>query len=109
MTSWPCSASSAAATDESTPPDIATTIRMGSRTNATTKPRRHEEEFVRERLRVFVPSWLHSGRYRLSSQPAELLHQPRQHLDDAIDFLLGGQHPQTETQRVLRPVRGQSH
>src|SRR5882757_3422089 len=27
MTSWPCSASSAAATDESTPPDIATTIR----------------------------------------------------------------------------------
>src|SRR5467141_1242220 len=26
MTSWPCSASRAAATDESTPPDIATTI-----------------------------------------------------------------------------------
>jgi hypothetical protein len=28
MTSCPCSASSAAATDESTPPDIATTIRI---------------------------------------------------------------------------------
>src|SRR2546428_5705525 len=28
MTSWPCSASSAAATDESTPPDMATTILM---------------------------------------------------------------------------------
>src|SRR5262249_8262832 len=28
MTSWPCSASSAAATDESTPPDIATTMRI---------------------------------------------------------------------------------
>src|SRR2546425_5208411 len=28
MTSCPCSASSAAATDESTPPDMATTIRM---------------------------------------------------------------------------------
>src|SRR5437899_273429 len=28
MTSWPCSASSAAATEESTPPDIAPTMRM---------------------------------------------------------------------------------
>src|SRR5688572_12094981 len=28
MTSWPCCARSAAATDESTPPDIATTTRM---------------------------------------------------------------------------------
>ena len=38
MTSWPCSASSAAATDESTPPDIATTIRMStSRNHEATK------------------------------------------------------------------------
>src|SRR5881628_2964904 len=34
MTSWPCSASSAAATDESTPPDMATTIRIGMPTTA---------------------------------------------------------------------------
>src|SRR2546428_8311069 len=57
MTSWPCSASSAAATEESTPPDIATTIRifwlLSPRLpplhpppvgHENTKPRKHEEE-----------------------------------------------------------------
>src|SRR5438874_1826951 len=38
MTSWPSSASSAAATEESTPPDMATAIRMIKK-----QPRRHEE------------------------------------------------------------------
>src|SRR5437867_10494379 len=41
MTSWPCSASSAAATDESTPPDIATTMRM---VNSTTKKNHKDHE-----------------------------------------------------------------
>src|SRR5438477_7424449 len=38
MTSWPCSASRAAATDESTPPDIATTMRI-----VRDQPRKHEK------------------------------------------------------------------
>src|SRR5688572_13907953 len=37
MTSWPCRASKAAATDESTPPDMATTMRIENLSLTTTK------------------------------------------------------------------------
>src|SRR5436190_3201068 len=73
MTSWPCSASSAAATDESTPPDIATTIRTFVLTPSTVyhegTKKNHEghEPFCTERascpsclrdMQTFVLSWL---------------------------------------------------
>src|SRR3989442_15335916 len=54
MTSWPCSASRAAATDESTPPDIATTMRIIQKSkdnHEDTKARRHEQTIL------FLSSW----------------------------------------------------
>src|SRR5688572_17431045 len=59
MTSWPCAARSAAATEESTPPDIATTTRMSPCSNSCDRPqflddRRHlREEIIN--IRVGVP------------------------------------------------------
>src|SRR5260221_7553796 len=115
MTSWPCSARSAAATEESTPPDIATTIRI---LRTVPGPRRHENTKVHEEenmLAFFVRSScpcvfvVPSGGYRLSRQAAQFVHQPRQHLDDAVDFLRRGKHPDAEAQRVLGPARPQSH
>src|SRR5580765_5826978 len=66
MTSWPCSVSRAAATDESTPPDIATTIRISQNLHSPRRREGHEDArrtsilymtylFVRLRvLRAFV-------------------------------------------------------
>src|SRR5438093_3835336 len=107
MTSWPSSASMAAATDESTPPDMATAIRIFQRSSSATKTRRHEENLVFRAaqdlvfLRVFVSSWLDNSP---SSEIPELLDKPGHHGDDPIDLLFGREHPQTEPQRVLRPV-----
>src|SRR6266850_1668252 len=118
MTSWPCSASSAAATDESTPPDIATTIlicaagphprRLSRLAHARRGTCRNDPLAVATR----TSSWFRGcvlSRGRLSSEAAEFLHKPRQHVDDAIDFLLGRKHPEAEAQRVLCPVRRQTH
>src|SRR6187431_1316941 len=82
MTSWPCSASSAAATDESTPPDIATTIRTVSAGCRGLRP---------------------------AGQPAKLLHEPRQHREHPVDLLAGRKQPEAEPQRVLRPVGRKTH
>src|SRR5438874_12923939 len=113
MTSWPCSASSAAATDESTPPDIATTIRI------VQKPRRRHEHTKDLKDTKYTPfffvlfvrsccSWCRrSCGSRLSGQAAELLDEPRQHFDHAVHFLFRRKHPEAEAQRALRPVRRQ--
>ena len=61
MTSWPCSASSAAATDESTPPDIATTMRI-VRLDCC-----HEVTKTRDLSFVSVSSWPCSSCRRCSS------------------------------------------
>src|SRR5215470_12166353 len=90
MTSWPCSASSAAATDESTPPDIATTIRTYLLTPTTHL--------------ACCPECLWFPR-----QPTKFLDQPWQDLDDAVDFFLGRVHSQAEAQRVLRAVGRKAH
>src|SRR5436309_7560043 len=115
MTSWPCSASSAAATDESTPPDIATTMRIVLCPHHGSS-RSHEEPEVPRRIlvqRFFVslrvlredPWRLSAARDRLlPCQSSQFFHQPRQYLDDAVDFLFGRKHAETEAQRVLRPV-----
>src|SRR5712692_8053750 len=61
MTSWPCSASSAAATDESTPPDMATTIRMfllyryGCASRSHEGHEGHEEKTATEPQRKPIP------------------------------------------------------
>src|SRR5580765_115103 len=113
MTSWPCSASRAAATDESTPPDIATTIRMLFDLTSGW-PRKHEGHEVSRRcflystcfvclrvLRVFVAC--------LPCQSTKFLDQPRQDLDDSIDVFLRREHAEAEAERILRPVRREAH
>src|SRR5262245_46768757 len=89
MTSCPWSASNAAATEESTPPDIATTIRIGNdRLSRTRLPTRGA---------------------RLLREPAQLLDQSRQHRDDAIDVGVGREHSEAEAQRVLRAMSREPH
>src|SRR5262245_63484608 len=78
MTSWPCSASRAAATEESTPPDIATTIRMEglnvqSTAEITETPSSINRFVVNRRSRLGD---------RLRGQRAQLHHEPRQYADD---------------------------
>src|SRR3954462_13215498 len=82
MTSCPCSARSAAATDESTPPDMATTIFMG-----------------------FNESPSHAGRSTRGTgagpgETAQLFNQTGKRLDDTVDLRLVRNQPQTETERV---------
>src|SRR5438552_13394334 len=89
MTSWPCSASSAAATDESTPPDMATTIRT---------------------LLLTPASVLARCRYLgLPGQSSKLFHQARQNLNHPIDLGIRREHAEAEAQRVLRAVRRKAH
>ena len=75
MTSCPSRASSAAATDESTPPDMATTIRIGSQAARTS---------------------------RAAREAPELLDDPRQLRDDEIDLGVGVAGAEAEADRVLR-------
>src|SRR6266566_1893464 len=99
MTSWPSSASRAAATDESTPPDMATTIRIRIR---------NSESGIQNWNEFLIPN----SQFQISAgsrQAPQLLHQPRQHVDDAVDFLDGREHAEAESQRVLRAVRRQAH
>src|SRR5262245_3863634 len=91
MTSCPWSASNAAATEESTPPDIATTIRMDDYRLLTTDYR------------------LPTTDSRFLRQAPQFLHQRRQHPDDAIDVGVGREHPEAEAQRVLGAVRRKPH
>src|SRR5947208_15933679 len=87
MTAWPCSASSAAATDESTPPDMATTIRMSKtcRDHEDTKKKNHSSSSCSSSsFRGFVVAL--SG-HCLPSQAATLLDESRQHLDHSVHFL----------------------
>src|SRR6266540_661497 len=94
MTSWPCSASSAAATDESTPPDIATTIRIRQT----------------QRQPVFVSSWrVVSCRDGLLRKAPEFVDQPRQDLDHSIDLFHRREEPEAEPERILRPMRRKPH
>src|SRR5437867_4210649 len=109
MTSCPCSASSAAATDESTPPDMATTIRMSKtcRDHEDTKKKNHSSSSCSSSsFRVFVVAL--SG-HCLPSQAAKLLDESRQHLDHAVHFFFRRKHAEAEAERALRPVRRQSH
>src|SRR3954451_12744368 len=88
ITSCPSSARSAAATDESTPPDIATTIFMGFKK---------------------LPSSAARSARRAGAGPGEasqLSNESRKRVDDAIDLHLGRKQPEAETQRVLRAVHG---
>src|SRR6476660_5620188 len=101
MTSCPSSARSAAATDESTPPDIATTIRIRCRLDP---PRRHEDtknavSKKSSRLRVFVAS------HGLARQPAELLDEPREDVGDTVNRGFGRVRAEAEAQGILRPMR----
>src|SRR4249919_1169889 len=89
MTSWPCSASRAAATDESTPPDIATTMRI------IQKPRDNVVAFL--------------SRRRSPGQRSQLLDNRRQQRGDPVDLFFGREHSQAESQGVLRPVRRKAH
>src|SRR5438445_11489701 len=91
MTSWPCSASSAAATDESTPPDIATTIRILNKLL----------------LRVFVAAF--SCRNGFAREAAKFLHQSRQHLNHAIDFFVRRHRSEAEAELTLRAVCRRTH
>src|SRR6476660_8150777 len=94
ITSWPCSTSSAAATEESTPPDIATTIRMYSRDSFFTKPRGTRS--IRKHWRSSCSScsschrdermMLRSYRRRLLRQPPQLLDEPRQDVHHPVDL-----------------------
>src|SRR6185295_18718943 len=126
MTSCPCSSSRAAATDESTPPDIATTIRIRNLRGPrgpqdheypkTTKRRRHEDTKKRNQLFVFfvtscsscLRGWISRGN-GLSSEPTQLLHEPRQHFDDAVDLFVARKQAEAEPQRVLRAMRREAH
>src|SRR5205809_4125418 len=99
MTSCPCSSSRAAATDESTPPDMATTIRM-------VDARKTRKRMVS----LSCVSWIRwSHQHRLFRQAAQLLDQARQHLDDAVHFLVVRKQAEAEPQRVLRAMRRQAH
>ena len=115
MTSWPCSASSAAATDESTPPDIATTIRMSAYSPG---PRRHENTKIHEEnamfsscvsscLRVFVVTVMRSPaccvRPRSFSTRRGSTSTTRS-TSSCVENM-----PEAEAQRVLRAVRRQAH
>src|SRR5262245_27448889 len=80
MTSWPCSARRLAATDESTPPDIATTTRMSA----------------------------HRGR-DAASQPAQLGDERWKNAEDEVNFGRRGRGPETEAQGIARPRRRESH
>ena len=87
-TSWPASASRAAATDESTPPDMATTIRI-ARLAVTTRPT--------------------SARHGHPGQRPQLVHQRRQHPKHAVDFGLGVGRSEAEAKRALRAAGRQPH
>src|SRR4029453_1072082 len=98
MTSWPSSASRAAATDESPPPDIATAMRIwlesGSVVELSGRP--HSQ----------APRYFWHG---LARQAAELLNDARQHGDDTIDFFLRREKAETEAQRVLSAMSRKAH
>src|SRR6185312_9736917 len=105
MTSCPSSARSAAATDESTPPDIATTMRMCS---ILDQPRRLEDTKTSlyknaSCFRGFVAS------HDLAGETAQLLDQARQDPRDEVNLGLGGESAEAESQRVLRSMRRQPH
>src|SRR4029434_3770591 len=85
MTSWPCSASRAAATDESTPPDIATTILID---------------------RV-IRSLLFPAAYR--GQASQFLDKRRQRFDHAIDVGLGIRGAEAESDRSQRARVREAH
>src|SRR5919197_3867179 len=102
MTSWPCSASSAAATDESTPPDIATTMRICLLCSSSCPS-------SSSCLRGCLFAQLAAHGDALLGEPAKLLNEPRQHLNHAIDFRLRREGAEAEAERVLRAVRWQSH
>src|SRR5262249_22698679 len=90
MTSWPSSARRAAATEESTPPDIATTTRT------VTLPT--------------VPHRLGVGRLLARErQVTKLLNQTRQDVKHAVDLGVRREEPQAEPKRVLRTVGGKAH
>src|SRR5215831_4297075 len=111
MTSWPCSASSAAATDESTPPDIATTMRTV--VSITEEPRSHEKHEGSRRRFVygtcFVPLRVPCVFVVSLCQSAKFLDEPRQDLDDAVDLCLCRVDAEAEAERVLRPVWRKAH
>src|SRR5918993_2509735 len=88
ITWWPASARSAAATDESTPPDIATTTLIGFRPMAL----------------GFGP--LTRAHCRETSQ---LRHNSRQNGDDVIDLFLRITRAEAEANRVLRAMARQVH
>src|SRR6478735_4842084 len=92
ITSCPCSASRAAATDESTPPDIATTI------------------FIPKSRKQLAPrSCLCLCSNGCPGEAAELFHDTRQHTDHVIDIGLGVGAAETEANRVLCPMHGEAH
>src|SRR5262249_12362920 len=84
MTSWPASCSRAAATEESTPPDMATTMREGT-------------------------GVLRAGSGRQPRQRAELFHHCRKQSDHAVHLLRGIAGSKAEANRVVCSSRRQVH
>src|SRR6188474_3718449 len=108
ITSWPASARSAAATDESTPPDMATTTLIVCRSFQ----RRDRQDakgyfrsvcFASSRLCVETSTRAHGG------EASQLRHDSRQDRNDVIDLCLGVAGAQAEADGVLRAMARQVH
>src|SRR5258706_15892237 len=110
---WPCSASRAAATEESTPPDIATTIRiLLTILTLCAGPHPRAPAAARSSARRVCLSRL-SAKCRVLScflgEPAQFLHQAGNDGDDSVYLFVGRIQPEAEAKRILRAVRGEAH
>src|SRR5215203_3173185 len=85
MVSTPLWATRAAATDESTPPDIATTTRTGTLRRYPSPPDRR------------------------AGEGSQHLHEAGDHAHDVLDVCCSGRGPEAEAQRVLRACGAESH
>src|SRR4051812_42992797 len=94
-TSWPCSVRSAAATDESTPPDIATRTRVMSACSET--PSRHPDA-----LAEGVGGEDRGGGARSGDHP-------RDDLDGRVDLVVRGSSPERDAQRATRLLLRVAH
>src|SRR5690606_33572020 len=98
ITSWPARASRAAATGESTRPDMATTMGMTAGLETSSF-----------RTCTGPSSCGPSGSAGGAHQGAQLRHNAREPFEEQIDVRLGVAGAEADADRILGPVRGEPH
>ena len=104
ITSWPCRARSAAATDESTPPDMATTMRISQCCNAAALSCQNCECW-KFRLTSAAATVSIAALPSRPRERAQLFDDCRQLREQVVHLGVGVAGAEAEANGVLRPVR----